>query len=209
MNEECNCELRNRAWNLNTGKCQTCHLPFPPPSKVHRSQSGEAPGAVLSGVSARRVEDRPTLRVAIYRAEDTTRESEDVPNATLTISSPPPKQETLDDSRTFYRQQARALHDVLARTLPGGTLDALLGELLERKASLFRIRMPEAFSYDSESGKVDRQEMNRLREIERVARLAVNDEGAGTAGWICDLRAMVEYPELCPSPEGRDQNDVP
>lgn len=114
-----------------------------------------------------------------------------VPDAILTISEPPPKFETLDESARFYRRQARGLCDALAGSLPGGTFDALLGELLERKASLFRVRIPEPFSCDSERDKIEAQEMKRLREVERLAKLAVNEKGAGTSGWICDLRAAV------------------
>jgi len=39
----------------------------------------------------------------------------------------------------FYRQQAETLCDALQATLPGGTVDSLLAELMERKASQLRV----------------------------------------------------------------------
>lgn len=38
-----------------------------------------------------------------------------------------------------YDEQARQLEEVLIRTLPGGTYDRLLGRMLARKASHFRV----------------------------------------------------------------------
>ncbi len=45
----------------------------------------------------------------------------------------------LNEARALYAEQANALADALFNSLPGGTVDALLAEMLRRKASLFRI----------------------------------------------------------------------
>lgn len=39
----------------------------------------------------------------------------------------------------FYDQQAQMLFDALSNSLPGGTLDRLLGKMLAYKASHFRV----------------------------------------------------------------------
>ena len=44
---------------------------------------------------------------------------------------------SLDDLRRAFAEEASALADVLCKTLPGGTLDALTAELMRRHASLF------------------------------------------------------------------------
>jgi len=48
---------------------------------------------------------------------------------------------TLTEAREFYIEQGQELADVLCQTLPGGTLDQLICELMTRKASLFRVPM--------------------------------------------------------------------
>jgi len=43
----------------------------------------------------------------------------------------------LNTAREFFKTQGRQLADVLYKSLPGGTLDQLLCELMTRRASLF------------------------------------------------------------------------
>jgi len=50
-----------------------------------------------------------------------------------------PKHMDMEDCRYFYAEEGKKLADVLCSTLPGGTLDQLICELLTRKASLFRV----------------------------------------------------------------------
>jgi hypothetical protein len=47
--------------------------------------------------------------------------------------------ETLQEARATYLTEALRLADGLYASLPGGTLDALLYVLMERKASLFAV----------------------------------------------------------------------
>lgn len=44
-----------------------------------------------------------------------------------------------DAFRTFYAEQAKVIADALFASLPGGTVDALLVEFLDRKRSLLRV----------------------------------------------------------------------
>lgn len=45
------------------------------------------------------------------------------------------------NAKSFYDSQAQQLIDVLASTLPQGTLDAVLYRLMEKKASLYIVAM--------------------------------------------------------------------
>jgi hypothetical protein len=45
----------------------------------------------------------------------------------------------LNEARAIYANEANTLADALFSSLPGGTVDALLAEMLRRKASLCRI----------------------------------------------------------------------
>ena len=41
--------------------------------------------------------------------------------------------------REFYAEEGKRLADVLFESLPGGTLDALLCEMMQRRASLLKV----------------------------------------------------------------------
>lgn len=47
----------------------------------------------------------------------------------------------MEEAREFYIEQGKELADVLCSTLPGGTLDQLICELMTKRASLFRVPM--------------------------------------------------------------------
>ena len=51
-------------------------------------------------------------------------------------------QDFYEDARAWYAAHARRFADALRQHAPGGFVDALLGELLHRKASVFRVRDP-------------------------------------------------------------------
>lgn len=59
-------------------------------------------------------------------------------------SSPPDKDFPMDqwilNQRAVFASQAGLIADALFASLPGGTIDALLVEMLDRKRSLLRIR---------------------------------------------------------------------
>lgn len=46
---------------------------------------------------------------------------------------------TLDEARQLHARQAETLADAMLASLPGGTVDALLAELMRRRASLFSV----------------------------------------------------------------------
>ena len=46
---------------------------------------------------------------------------------------------TLEEIRKLFATEAEALADALITSLPGGTIDALLVELMRRRASLFTV----------------------------------------------------------------------
>lgn len=78
--------------------------------------------------------------VELYRAQDILRDDPVLP-VTIMIGEPLPEVPYANAVRLFA-EQARVLADALEESLPGGTLDALLGELHARKASLLRVPAP-------------------------------------------------------------------
>jgi hypothetical protein len=76
--------------------------------------------------------------VAILKAQPTVDPIEAVK---IIIGAEIPEIKNLEEARNFYIEQGKELADVLCSTLPGGTLDQLICELLTRKASLFRVPM--------------------------------------------------------------------
>ena len=67
-----------------------------------------------------------------------------VPSVVIDISEEVRNFPTLENARLNYDAQGGALAELLATTLPGGTLDAMIRFLLERKASLLRVPMFES-----------------------------------------------------------------
>jgi hypothetical protein len=68
----------------------------------------------------------------------------DIESMTIIIDEEVPTFKTnapVEEYRQFYIDQGRDLAEALCLTLPGGTLDQLICELLTRKASLFRVPM--------------------------------------------------------------------
>lgn len=65
---------------------------------------------------------------------------------TIDVSKKLPEVPFADDweliARARYRDDAKRIVEGLVASLPGATVDALLVELLDRKASLLRVRAP-------------------------------------------------------------------
>ncbi len=65
--------------------------------------------------------------------------SQEIENHTIVIAGTSPEFEELQQYARHYQSQAVLLVDALFASLPGGTVDALLCELLSRRASLLRV----------------------------------------------------------------------
>lgn len=65
--------------------------------------------------------------------------SELVPPVTIHIGDRLPPDDEPQETQRCYRLDARALADTLWDALPGGTLDVLLAELMQRRSSLLRV----------------------------------------------------------------------
>lgn len=74
------------------------------------------------------------MTVHAFKAQPVVR-AEPVGAVTILIEQEIPEPGTLAEGRAVYEEDGRKLADVLAATLPGGTLDALTVELLRRKAT--------------------------------------------------------------------------
>ena len=65
--------------------------------------------------------------------------SEPVEDVEIAISVEIPDVPSLDEADKVYSYQAEKLEQILIDTLPGGTYDRLLGFMLARKASYFKV----------------------------------------------------------------------
>jgi hypothetical protein len=77
----------------------------------------------------------------IYKAQPTG--DQVIPNLDLhAVTSAPdiPGSEFEKLYRDFYAAEGKIIADALCASLPGGTLDALLVEMLDRKRSLLRVK---------------------------------------------------------------------
>jgi len=64
---------------------------------------------------------------------------DNVPRIKVSVSDVISGKMTLTSAKLLYDSQGKLLCDTLLTSLPGGTIDALLCELLKRKSSLLRI----------------------------------------------------------------------
>lgn len=108
-----------------------------------------------------------SLRITLLRAGDVG--SNIPPKVTVEIHDQISDDEfsSLADARELYAGQARALSDSLFASLPGGTIDALLVEMMKRKVSLFSVPfVTESMSWrEKEAVYVDKLNA-QLREIQ-------------------------------------------
>ena len=77
------------------------------------------------------------LFTELYRAQPTGETQP--PVVRITINDIVPDHVNLYAARAFYRAEAKILADALYKALPGGTIVALLVELLDRAASRLRV----------------------------------------------------------------------
>ena len=82
--------------------------------------------------------DVPTTEVLVYRAGAIG--VNHVPVLRILAVTEVPDQSTLEGSRTLYQRDAQQLAEALFQHLPGGTIDQLLVELMQRRACLLRVR---------------------------------------------------------------------
>jgi hypothetical protein len=76
----------------------------------------------------------------IYKAQGYT-EKEPVENTTISIVQEVPEMRDLKEAGQIYEKEGAMLAEALRASLPGGTIDALLRELLISRASLLRVPM--------------------------------------------------------------------
>lgn len=79
----------------------------------------------------------PERRVSLLRAENIG--SNHPPVLTIEVREQIGEVSTLNEARQLHARQAATLADAMLASLPGGTIDALLAELMRRRASLFSV----------------------------------------------------------------------
>lgn len=75
--------------------------------------------------------------VSVFHASSTG--SREVPALQIQATKPIPSMESLDEARELHATQAARIADALFESLPGGTVDALLVEMMRRKASILSV----------------------------------------------------------------------
>lgn len=65
-----------------------------------------------------------------------------VPTLAIYAHAEVPETLSLDESRALYLEEGRQIAEALFQHLPGGVVDQILIQLLERRASLLRIAVP-------------------------------------------------------------------
>ena len=96
--------------------------------------SNEANKSEKDGVKAVCVDER----VRIFKAQPVGDKKPG--NMTIVMDESMPEVVSLNEARERFKEQGKELADALWSVLPGGTLDALLIEMLERKRSLFVVQ---------------------------------------------------------------------
>lgn len=75
--------------------------------------------------------------VSVFHASSTG--SREVPALQIQATKPIPSMESPDEARELHATQAARIAAALFESLPGGTVDALLVEMMRRKASLLSV----------------------------------------------------------------------
>jgi hypothetical protein len=74
----------------------------------------------------------------IFKAQRTLRDLE-IPTTTLQIEREIPNSNDLKEAEQIYQKEAETICEALYKSLPGGTFDHLVIEMLKRKVSLFKV----------------------------------------------------------------------
>ncbi len=74
-------------------------------------------------------------KIYIYKAQPIG--DSKVEQTNIIIKNKLPKFNDIETSRSFFTDEAQKIEETLFNTIPGGTYDRLLGEMLKRKASSF------------------------------------------------------------------------
>ena len=102
--------------------------------------SKESINKAVGGIVALKFEEQFTVmkKVYIYKAQGITA-SEPLEPVVIVLGEQVPNVVDLEEARRIYEREAVKLADVLLSTLPGGTFDQLMDELMKRRATLFRV----------------------------------------------------------------------
>ena len=85
------------------------------------------------------IEKSPDITINIFRAQSIVDGDNIIPTLRINISEQIKSCETLGEQSRLLAKQAEELALALFRSLPGGTIDALLRELMKRKVSLLSV----------------------------------------------------------------------
>lgn len=81
------------------------------------------------------------MRLDLFKAQRLTSRSEPTPDLSLHFTVEMPESPDLKTAAKLHTEQGQALADALFAHLPGGVLDALLCHMMQKRASLFVVRI--------------------------------------------------------------------
>jgi len=80
--------------------------------------------------------------VRVHRTDAT--RTKPVPAVTIAVDLTRPAHAGAAEAQSMFNADAKMIADALHNALPGGTLSALMAELLERQVCLLRVPLPKA-----------------------------------------------------------------
>lgn len=90
-----------------------------------------------------------------------------VGSVTIVIDEELPEQKTIEDNEAIFQKEAFTLADALLKSLPGGTIDRLVAELLRRKATSFVVPLfgRETYKLQPQEVQLSEEERHRIAKI--------------------------------------------
>lgn len=111
--------------------------------------------------------------LSLHKQEPLCEDDEPLPDMELHVSRPLPRDLPPEAMAELYKTDAQSLARRLWDILPGGTIDQLLIELMQRRASLLRV------------GFMSLDQVAKLAESEPVGRVVDVTHGHTDHGWPC------------------------
>lgn len=108
------------------------------------------------------------LPTYFYKAQPIVRGAAEVSDLYIRAGTPVPSLSDLLDMRALFAKEARNLADALQESLPGGTIDALLVELLDRKRALLVVPFLSSRVSEASPAPLDGQDHAAMERVRRV-----------------------------------------
>ena len=78
-------------------------------------------------------------KIKVSKAQSLSPKCDDIPEMVIIAEKVFPEYTNMAEARFWHGQDAKKIADALFASLPGGTIDALIVEMLDRKRSVLRV----------------------------------------------------------------------